>query len=360
MPLPPGIASAVVDPDFWHDYLGLDSRRRRKKDEYPEIANHAEPWSAEALAEWQLLTATPPPDDPVHRMCRLDFPVGPRYSVRLTIHPDLDHELDLVRPDGTTAQLGWMDCHNHKDALRCEELDLIGRCQALADPALPHPGVPALLLHKYTPLTGPGDVGPAAAVLRSAAAAVGLDWGVVGERLMFLADHRPDRFVWRSGDQGWWLEQDGNWLEDRLRRANSGYARLASAGERDGNRLEGGLRPLHTLRQPGNADYPFADMKELVADAWRACRSAVRPGWRTAAVTGLARAAADGAFDRLPVLADALEEAGCDHGLILAHLRHPDPARGAWVVELLLDSEWGSVLAELGREESGRPGRGRG
>jgi hypothetical protein len=43
------------------------------------------------------------------------------------------------------------------------------------------------------------------------------------------------------------------------------------------------------------------------------------------------------AFDRLPILADALEDAGCDHSDVLAHCRAgTDHARGCWVVDLLL------------------------
>ena len=43
------------------------------------------------------------------------------------------------------------------------------------------------------------------------------------------------------------------------------------------------------------------------------------------------------AFDRLPILADALEDAGCTDGEILAHCRGPGPhVRGCWVVDLLL------------------------
>jgi hypothetical protein len=43
------------------------------------------------------------------------------------------------------------------------------------------------------------------------------------------------------------------------------------------------------------------------------------------------------AFDRLPVLADALEEAGCDKAEILEHLRGPGPhTRGCWPVDLCL------------------------
>ncbi len=48
----------------------------------------------------------------------------------------------------------------------------------------------------------------------------------------------------------------------------------------------------------------------------------------------------DRAFDRLPILADALEEAGCDNADILAHCRGPNPhAQGCWAVDLLLNKE---------------------
>jgi hypothetical protein len=41
-------------------------------------------------------------------------------------------------------------------------------------------------------------------------------------------------------------------------------------------------------------------------------------------------------FGHLPILADALEEAGCDNADILAHLRSPGPhVRGCWVVDVL-------------------------
>jgi hypothetical protein len=60
--------------------------------------------------------------------------------------------------------------------------------------------------------------------------------------------------------------------------------------------------------------------------------------WEAGAVANLARAAYDGrAFECLPVLADALEEAGCTDQAILTHLRGPGPhTRGCWVLDLLL------------------------
>ncbi len=45
-------------------------------------------------------------------------------------------------------------------------------------------------------------------------------------------------------------------------------------------------------------------------------------------------------FERLPVLADALEKAGCDDAEMLAHCRLPgDHVRGCWVVDLLIGKE---------------------
>ena len=63
------------------------------------------------------------------------------------------------------------------------------------------------------------------------------------------------------------------------------------------------------------------------------------PRWRTADVLGLARGIYDDrAFDRLPLLADALMDAGCDEDQLLAHCRSEGPhVRGCWAVDLVLD-----------------------
>ena len=65
------------------------------------------------------------------------------------------------------------------------------------------------------------------------------------------------------------------------------------------------------------------------------------PRWRTADVLGLARGIyEDRAFDRLPLLADALMDAGCAEEQILAHCRSDGPhVRGCWVVDLVLGKE---------------------
>ena len=78
-------------------------------------------------------------------------------------------------------------------------------------------------------------------------------------------------------------------------------------------------------------------LREVVGNPFRPV--AFDPAWRSETAVALAFGIyAERAFDRLPILADALEEAGCDHADILAHCRGPGPhARGCWVVDLVLN-----------------------
>jgi hypothetical protein len=63
--------------------------------------------------------------------------------------------------------------------------------------------------------------------------------------------------------------------------------------------------------------------------------------WRTSTVTAVARAIyEDRRFADLPILADALEEAGCSDADILAHLRSGgDHVRGCWPLDLVLEKQ---------------------
>ena len=63
------------------------------------------------------------------------------------------------------------------------------------------------------------------------------------------------------------------------------------------------------------------------------------PAWRTSDAVALARGIyEDRAFDRMPILADAIQDAGCDNDDILNHCRDTNTphARGCWVVDLVL------------------------
>jgi hypothetical protein len=67
-----------------------------------------------------------------------------------------------------------------------------------------------------------------------------------------------------------------------------------------------------------------------------------RPEWRTSTVEALARGMYEARdFGAMPILADALQDAGCDSDDILDHCRdpHATPVRGCWVVDLVLGKE---------------------
>jgi hypothetical protein len=63
--------------------------------------------------------------------------------------------------------------------------------------------------------------------------------------------------------------------------------------------------------------------------------------WNGGTVPNMARIIyLEKAFDRLPVLADALEDAGADLPDLLSHLRSPGPhVRGCWALDLVLGKE---------------------
>jgi hypothetical protein len=63
--------------------------------------------------------------------------------------------------------------------------------------------------------------------------------------------------------------------------------------------------------------------------------------WNSGTVVKLTQAIyEERAFDRLPILAGALEEAGCHEPDILAHCRQPGPhVRGCWALDLILGKE---------------------
>jgi hypothetical protein len=86
------------------------------------------------------------------------------------------------------------------------------------------------------------------------------------------------------------------------------------------------LRLLHDIFGP----LPFRDIT-------------VRPSWLTAEVRLLAQGIYDAkAFDRMPILADALQEAGCASDEVLSHCRAAgwEHVRGCWVIDLLLGRPW--------------------
>ena len=86
-------------------------------------------------------------------------------------------------------------------------------------------------------------------------------------------------------------------------------------------------------------EVPFqaALLRDIFGNPFRP--AALDPAWRTSDVMLLATGIyAEGAFDRMPILADALQDAGCDSDDILTHLRDPHAThvRGCWALDLVL------------------------
>lgn len=78
-----------------------------------------------------------------------------------------------------------------------------------------------------------------------------------------------------------------------------------------------------------------ADIRCVFGGVFRA--GAVEPEWLTSTVVALARRADEGQeFGVLPILADALQDAGCDDEELLAHLRGGPHVLGCGALDLVL------------------------
>lgn len=103
-----------------------------------------------------------------------------------------------------------------------------------------------------------------------------------------------------------------------------------------------GTHAAATMDYPTERPHQSNLLRDLIGNPFRPVL--VDPSWLAwsdGTVVKLAQGIYDDrAFDRLLVLADALEEAGCTNADILAHCRQPEEhVRGCWVVALLLGKE---------------------
>ncbi|MBP3956357.1 hypothetical protein J8F10_13815 [Gemmata sp. G18] len=65
------------------------------------------------------------------------------------------------------------------------------------------------------------------------------------------------------------------------------------------------------------------------------------PSWRISTAVALAAQMYESRdFSAMPILADALQDAGCDSADVLDHCRNDGPhVRGCWVIDLVLGKE---------------------
>jgi len=139
-------------------------------------------------------------------------------------------------------------------------------------------------------------------------------------------------------------------VQDSQPHRSAAYAASGSAGgdaweaaqAAANNSAEAAFEPHEGQPEMSDADYraavapEVAVLRDLVGNPFRPVTA--DPSWLTATVDALATAIYDErAFDRLPILADALEDAGCTNADILNHCRQPgEHVRGCWVVDLVL------------------------
>lgn len=93
----------------------------------------------------------------------------------------------------------------------------------------------------------------------------------------------------------------------------------------------------HVISQTGRQQAIL--LREFVGNPFRPV--SFSPDWRTSTVVALAAQMYESRdFSTMPILVDALQDAGCDNEDILNHCRQPGVhVRGCWVVDAVLDKK---------------------
>jgi len=100
-----------------------------------------------------------------------------------------------------------------------------------------------------------------------------------------------------------------------------------------------GATSLHFRRQPPQSCFE-ALVRDIFGNPFRPM--AFDPAWRTDTAVALARQMYDSReFGAMPILADALQDAGCEDEQVLNHCRDANQVhvRGCWVCDLVLGKE---------------------
>jgi hypothetical protein len=132
----------------------------------------------------------------------------------------------------------------------------------------------------------------------------------------------------------WWGADGLNYEEDPV--WNAGWAAHAA--------LEGGQADTERLAaqasgREGEPSIQAGLLRCIIGNHFRPVTvESFWLSWNNGTVPKIAKSIYDErAFDRLPILADALEDAGCADLDILTHCRQPgEHVRGCWVIDLLL------------------------
>ncbi len=181
---------------------------------------------------------------------------------------------------------------------------------------------------------------------RAVEAAEGFADGVVDVQTLAAAHDRAMAFHRRTIDPLDWVTRFGGRDVERTvaMSAVTKFGWEAAEGASRPSRPQPG-RALFAVRVcldiGGLAGSPAPSLGAILRDVTGNpfCPAALDPAWRTTEAVALAKAIyAERAFDRLPILADALEDAGCDREELLRHCRGDGPhVRGCWAVDMVID-----------------------
>jgi hypothetical protein len=148
--------------------------------------------------------------------------------------------------------------------------------------------------------------------------------------------------VWRAAVEAEHAAAAGRYGGDHAARAGAGAASSTATPTLTVEDIQAAARAA-SAGVVGNEDRESAAQAHLLrcifGNPFRLV--ALDPSWLTSTAVALAAGIYDDrAFDRLPILADAFQDAGCDNEDILTHCRGPGPhVRGCWVVDLVLGKE---------------------
>jgi hypothetical protein len=151
-------------------------------------------------------------------------------------------------------------------------------------------------------------------IICACARALWKDLNAGNRGLVARQEARPEKLASNARDAGWWpLLKD---LDVSL-----------------------AVKTAVNNRGPQFAQSAAALLREVAGNPYRPV--IVAPSWLNADVLRLAQGAYDESrFDDLPILADALEDAGCADEALLSHLRSAGPhVRGCWALDLILGKE---------------------
>jgi hypothetical protein len=139
---------------------------------------------------------------------------------------------------------------------------------------------------------------------------------------------------------------DGSATDEELEKARDvswavgGAATAKACYPTDGSWFDSALGVMSYLVDPNEPGDPWKPYRDILRCVFGNPHRVVRfkPSWRTPTVSAVAARMYDEKdFAAMPILADALQEAGCEEPDVLCHCRSRGPhVRGCWVVDHIL------------------------